>query len=84
MSSQKPHENPSEGPTSPDGIIRLSGGFTWQEALTLEGHEGGVNSVAFSPDGKRIVSSGQDGTIKVWQTTMAPASSPATRGVLAK
>ena len=34
--------------------------------LALEGHEGGVNSVAFSADGTRIVSGSFDKTIRVW------------------
>jgi WD40 repeat protein len=29
-------------------------------------HESGVTSVAFSPDGKRIVSGSNDGTVRVW------------------
>ena len=29
-------------------------------------HSGGINSVAFSPDGTKIVSAGYDDTIKVW------------------
>ena len=29
-------------------------------------HSGDINSVAFSPDGTRIVSGSDDGTIKVW------------------
>ena len=38
------------------------------ETLTLEGkgHTNGVLSVAFSPDGKKIVSGSQDMTLKVW------------------
>jgi WD40 repeat protein len=32
---------------------------------TLKGHTTGVNSVSFSPDGQRIVSTSGDG-IKVW------------------
>ena len=37
-----------------------------QETLTLKGHSGGVNSVSFSPDGKRIASGSFDRTVKVW------------------
>jgi len=34
--------------------------------LTLRGHKDGLTSVAVSPDGKRIVTSSLDGTVKVW------------------
>ncbi len=37
-----------------------------QETLTLKGHTDVVTSVAFSPDGKRIVSGSWDQTVKVW------------------
>jgi hypothetical protein len=37
-----------------------------RRALTLTGHKGSVDSVAYSPDGKRIVSGSVDGTLKVW------------------
>jgi tRNA A-37 threonylcarbamoyl transferase component Bud32 len=33
---------------------------------TLRGHTGVVDSVAFSPDGKRLVSGSSDGAVKVW------------------
>src|SRR5947207_1825843 len=33
---------------------------------TLEGHEGSVLSVDFSPDGKTLVSGSRDGTIRFW------------------
>jgi hypothetical protein len=36
------------------------------KALTLKGHAGVVSGVAFSPDGKRIVSRGQFGKVLVW------------------
>ena len=32
----------------------------------LEGHEGGVNSVAYSPNGAQIVSGSYDNTVRVW------------------
>lgn len=32
---------------------------------TLSGHEGPVNSLRFSPDGKWVASAGDDGVVKV-------------------
>ncbi len=48
--------------------------YYWQKQShlslkTLRGHLLGVNSVAFSPDGQRIVTGSQDGTAKVWDAT---------------
>ena len=37
-----------------------------EELFTLKGHTAGVTSVAFSPDGKRIISGSNDATVKVW------------------
>lgn len=34
---------------------------------TLEGHSNHVNSVAFSPDGTKIISGSEDGIIKIWE-----------------
>src|SRR5205823_8341995 len=38
-----------------------------KEVLTLGKHPKWVNSVAYSPDGKRLASGSTDGTIKVWE-----------------
>jgi WD40 repeat protein len=60
---------------SPDGrtVLTASGNqIGWREfdggtvLQTLEGHEQLVHSVAFSPDGKRAVSTSEDGTLGVW------------------
>ncbi len=40
----------------------------------INAHSGGVNTVAFSPDGTKIVSGSDDETIKVWDSG-APESS---------
>jgi WD40 repeat protein/serine/threonine protein kinase len=47
--------------------------YYWQRQIhldlrTFHGHSGGVLSVAFSPDGQRIVTGSLDGTAKVWET----------------
>ena len=39
---------------------------TGEALLTLRGHQAAVSSVAFSPDGRRIVSGSFDNTIKLW------------------
>ena len=50
---------------------RLWEADTGQELLTLKGHHNVVRSVAFSSDGRRIVTGSYDQTAKVWE---APGS----------
>jgi WD40 repeat protein len=59
----------------PDGTVRL-----WTldgDALAVfKGHDGGVLSVAFSPDGMRIGSGGADGTVRLWTLDGKAAAEP--------
>jgi len=42
---------------------------TGRELLTLAGHTGGVNHIAFSPDGSRLATASDDTTAKVWDAS---------------
>ncbi|KZP27506.1 hypothetical protein FIBSPDRAFT_928039 [Athelia psychrophila] len=45
----------------------INGPQIWDQCSRfLEGHFGEVNSAKFSPDGRRILSSSQDGSIRLW------------------
>ena len=46
----------------------------------LHGHTAAVRSVAFSPDGKRLASASEDGTVRVWERHDGAARGPALKG----
>jgi WD40 repeat protein len=48
------------------GEIKIWDATSGKEARALKGHTSTVSSVAFSPDGKRIVTGSNDSSIKIW------------------
>jgi len=47
-------------------LILTCGGWDFWQECTLRGHSEDVNSVAYSPDGKHIVSGSGDTTVTIW------------------
>lgn len=48
--------------------IRIYDANTYKELMVLAGHTDSVLSIAFSPNGKRLVSGGSDETVRLWET----------------
>jgi WD40 repeat protein len=51
------------------GVIEIRDSETGKSVLSFHGHDGDVNDVAFSPDGSRLASTGDDGKLKVWDAS---------------
>jgi len=51
-------------------LMLTCGGRDFLQEWTLTGHSNWVRSVAYSPDGKHIVSGSWDNTVKVWDAHM--------------
>lgn len=52
------------------GIVRIYDYATGQFLTDARAHSGAIFSLKFSPDGKQIVSTGQDGLVAIWNVFM--------------
>jgi hypothetical protein len=59
---------------SDDKTARIWDAATGKEITVLRGHEGAVQSAAFSPDGARIVTASDDKTARIWDVHFAMMS----------
>jgi WD40 repeat protein/predicted Ser/Thr protein kinase len=57
------------GGSNKDKTIKIWDAETGAEILTLEGHDSAIGSLAFSSDGRRLVSGGRHGIVKLWDVT---------------
>lgn len=55
----------TEGPEE-SGLVEVRDGRTGVVTLSVPGHEIDVNDVAFSPDGRQLLTTGDDGAARLW------------------
>ena len=56
-----------------DETVRLWDAVTGAALQMFKGHSNGVWSVAFSPDGKVVVSGSEDNMVRLWDTVTGAA-----------
>ena len=52
-----------------DSIVKVWDSHSGSLVRSFRGHTGLVSRVAFSPDGRRLISGSRDHTVKVWDVT---------------
>jgi len=55
------------------GYLQLHDAATGRRRLSLRGHDKAVGGVQFTPDGKRLISTGYDKTLRVWDVASGTA-----------
>jgi RNA polymerase sigma factor (sigma-70 family) len=70
--------------TGESGEVRLWDVATLKPIVSFKGHTGDVEALAFSPDGRRLVSSGDDTTLLVWDVAPYTNREPAFKEPTAK
>ncbi|XP_054714076.1 WD repeat-containing protein 3-like [Uloborus diversus] len=55
-----------------DNMIKQWDADNFQKITTLKGHQNEITAMAVSPDGKRIVTSSRDKSIRLWEKTAEP------------
>src|SRR5205823_2112830 len=58
----------------PDQEVKVWDTVTGKKVLSLHGHVGGLRSVTFCPDGRRLASTGLDQTVKLWDAVTGEAA----------
>jgi WD40 repeat protein len=53
-------------------MVRVWDPTTGRELRRFAGHRGGVSAIAFTPDGRSLVSGSEDGTGLVWDVSDLP------------
>ena len=59
--------------------MKLWDARTGRPLASLGGHEWGVKALAFTPDGRSLISGGDAGRLRAWDVDAALADGPATR-----
>ena len=64
--------------TSSKKIVKLWDAATGNPKLTLIGHEGLITSASFSPDGSKVATGSEDGTVRLWNAATGQTSATLT------